>query len=49
MSWILHKIAAWRRYHKALAQLQALPDELLYDIGIARCDIERVAKLELRR
>jgi uncharacterized protein YjiS (DUF1127 family) len=37
------RIAAWRRYQVAVAELQALDARMLGDIGISRGDIPRVA------
>lgn len=40
---ILGRLAAWRRYRIAMAELSALDSRLLGDIGISRAEIPRVA------
>jgi uncharacterized protein YjiS (DUF1127 family) len=34
-------LVRWRQYRKSVARLDALPDHILKDLGIPRCDIER--------
>ena len=41
---ISQKITAWRRYREAVRELWAMSDHELSDIGIHRCDIDRVAR-----
>jgi uncharacterized protein YjiS (DUF1127 family) len=40
---ILQFIQSWKRYHASLRELSQLGDRELADIGLARCDIPRVA------
>ncbi len=40
---IVRIIRAWKRYHQSLAELSALGDRELADIGISRSDIQRIA------
>jgi uncharacterized protein YjiS (DUF1127 family) len=40
---ITQKLNAWRRYRQAVRELSQMSDYELSDIGIHRCDIERVA------
>ena len=40
---ITEKLNAWRRYRQAIRELSQMSDHELSDIGIHRCDIERVA------
>ena len=40
---LLAPVIAWRRYRTALAELNALDDRTLADIGIVRGDVPRVA------
>jgi uncharacterized protein YjiS (DUF1127 family) len=40
---ITRKLNTWRRYRQALRELSQMSDHELCDIGIHRCDIERVA------
>jgi uncharacterized protein YjiS (DUF1127 family) len=40
---LVARLAAWRRYRVALAELQALDPRMLGDIGITRAEIPRVA------
>ena len=40
---IPQKLSAWRRYRQALRELSQMSDYELSDIGIHRCDIERIA------
>jgi uncharacterized protein YjiS (DUF1127 family) len=41
---ITQKIEAWRRYREAIRELSQMSDHELSDIGIHRCDIERIAR-----
>jgi uncharacterized protein YjiS (DUF1127 family) len=40
---ITQKLSAWRRYRQALRELSQMSDHEPCDIGIHRCDIERIA------
>jgi uncharacterized protein YjiS (DUF1127 family) len=40
---ITRKLNTWRRYRQAICELSQMSDHELSDIGIHRCDIERVA------
>ena len=40
---ITEKLNAWRRYRQAIRELSQMSDHELCDIGIHRCDIDRVA------
>ena len=41
---MLAAYAKWRRVSRAIAELSALSDRMLQDIGIARHDIERIVR-----
>jgi len=41
---LLAELSRRRNHRKAVANLQALDDAMLNDIGISRCDIVRVAR-----
>jgi len=41
---LLSKIEAWRHYRASVRELQVLTDRELNDLGIARSDIEFVAR-----
>lgn len=41
---ISHKIQEWRRYRASVRELTRLTDRELHDLGIARADIEHIAK-----
>ncbi|MFO1032628.1 MAG: DUF1127 domain-containing protein [Hyphomicrobiales bacterium] len=38
------RITAWKRYNRTVAELSALTNRELSDLGIARTDIQRVAR-----
>jgi uncharacterized protein YjiS (DUF1127 family) len=42
------RISAWRRYNRTVAELRALSGRELADLGIARADIERIAREAVR-
>ena len=49
MSWFwryMYYLATWRSHRIAIKQLNQLTDKELYDIGIARSDIDRMVWLE---
>ena len=48
LSLIAAKIAAWRRYRDSVRELSRLSDRELSDLGIARSDIEFVARQSVR-
>jgi uncharacterized protein YjiS (DUF1127 family) len=41
---ISKKLSAWRRYREAYRELAQMSDHELNDIGVSRCDIERIAR-----
>lgn len=38
------RIATWKRYNRTVSELQSLTNRELADLGIARTDIQRVAR-----
>ena len=42
-------IRKWTRYGRDVQELSRLSDRELADVGINRCDIDRIAKGQLRR
>ncbi len=38
------RITAWKRYNRTVSELNALTNRELSDLGIARSDIQRVAR-----
>lgn len=38
------RITAWKRYNRTVSELNALSNRELSDLGIARTDIQRVAR-----
>ena len=48
ISVIAAKLAAYRRYRESVRELSRLSDRELSDLGIARCDIEFVARQSAR-
>ena len=40
---LVRMIREWKRYNRSLNELSRLGDRELADIGISRCDIQRVA------
>lgn len=38
------RITAWKRYSRTVSELNALTNRELADLGIARADIQRVAR-----
>jgi uncharacterized protein YjiS (DUF1127 family) len=49
LSPIIHLIQHWKRYGRVVQELSHLSDRELADIGIDRCDIDRIARGQLRR
>ena len=45
LSWILSKIRAYRSYRETIRELSQLTDRELDDLGIARYEIESVARV----
>jgi uncharacterized protein YjiS (DUF1127 family) len=48
VSSIIRFIQHWKRYGRVVQQLSRLSDRELADVGINRCDIDRIAKGQLR-
>jgi uncharacterized protein YjiS (DUF1127 family) len=48
-SLIIRFIQHWKGYGRVAQQLSRLSDRELADIGINRCDIDRIARGQLRR
>jgi uncharacterized protein YjiS (DUF1127 family) len=49
MNWInryLNYLKTWRKHRKIIKELNALDDKTLNDIGINRCDIDRLIWLQ---
>ena len=44
VSWILAKIRAWKSYRETVYELSQLSDRELDDLGIARYEIDGVAR-----
>lgn len=42
------RISTWKRYNRTVAELRALSNRELSDLGILRADIERVAREAVR-
>ena len=42
------RITAWKRYNRTVSELNALTNRELSDLGIARSDIQRVARQAAR-
>ena len=40
---VVRMFRAWRKYNESLRELNRLDDRELADIGITRCDIQRIA------
>ena len=40
---VVQILRVWRRYNDSLRELKRLDDRELADIGITRCDIQRIA------
>jgi len=38
------RITTWKRYNRTITELQALTNRELADLGIARADINRIAR-----
>ena len=49
LSPIIRFIQHWKRYGRVVQELSRLSDRELADIGIDRCDIDRIARGQLRR
>ncbi len=45
---ITARVSAWRRYRNAVRELEQLTDRELNDLGIARYNIDSVARLSAR-
>ena len=43
VSGLVRMLRVWRRYSESLRELNCLDDRELADIGITRCDIQRIA------
>ena len=41
---LVRMLRVWRRYNENLRELNRLDDRELVDIGITRCDIQRIAR-----
>jgi uncharacterized protein YjiS (DUF1127 family) len=48
LSPIIRFIRHWKRYGRVVQELSRLSDRELADIGITRCDIDRIAKGQSR-
>jgi uncharacterized protein YjiS (DUF1127 family) len=49
MNWVnryLNYLKTWRKHRKIIKELNALDDKTLNDIGINRCDIDRLIWLQ---
>jgi uncharacterized protein YjiS (DUF1127 family) len=42
------RVATWKRYNRTVSELQSLSNRELADLGIARSDINRIAKDAVR-
>ena len=42
------RYSSWKRYSRTVSELQSLSDRDLADLGIARCDIPRLARENIR-
>ncbi|MFO1099507.1 MAG: DUF1127 domain-containing protein [Xanthobacteraceae bacterium] len=40
---LVRMLRVWRRYSESLRELNRLDDRELADIGITRCDVQRIA------
>ncbi|MFY9625528.1 MAG: DUF1127 domain-containing protein [Rhodoplanes sp.] len=40
---LVRMLRVWRRYNESLRELNRLDDRELADIGITRCDVQRIA------
>ena len=40
---VVRMLRVWRRYNESLCELNRLENRELADIGITRCDIQRIA------
>ena len=49
VSGLVRMLRVWRRYNQNLRELNQLDDRELADIGITRCDIQRIAWEGARR
>jgi len=49
LSRILRFVQDWKRYGRVVQELSRLSDRELADIGITRCDIDRIARGQSRR
>lgn len=46
---IIRFIQHWKRYGRVVQELSRLSERELADIGIARCDIDRIARGQFRQ
>lgn len=49
MNWLqryFNYLKTWRKHRKVIKELNALDDKTLADIGISRCDIDRLIWLQ---
>ena len=46
---IIRSVQHWKRYGRVLQELSRFSDCELADIGIARCDIDRIARGQFRQ
>jgi uncharacterized protein YjiS (DUF1127 family) len=42
------KYKRWRKFNQTIAELEGLNDRELADLGIARCDIRRLARQAIK-
>ena len=49
LSPIIRFIQHWKRYGRVVQELSRLSERELADIGIARCDIDRIARGQFRQ
>ena len=49
LSPIISFVQHWKRYGRVVQELSRLSDRELADIGIARCDIDRIARGQFRQ
>ena len=49
LSPIIRFIQHWKRYGRVVQELSRFSDRELADIGIARCDIDRIARGQFRQ
>jgi uncharacterized protein YjiS (DUF1127 family) len=44
-----YRVRAWRRYRRTLTELEVHSDRELAELGVFRCDLDRVARETARR